>query len=91
MWANYIRGIIHLFHLKGYKIDGFDLVVCGNIPQGTGLSSSASLLVVVADAINTVFKCIWVFAFTCHTLTNKEFRCCTTLHILDNSGPAKIL
>ncbi|ASK79697.1 galactokinase [Paraphotobacterium marinum] len=57
MWANYIRGIIHLFHLKGYKIDGFDLVVGGNIPQGTGLSSSASLLVVVADAINTVFKC----------------------------------
>jgi len=42
MWVNYIRGTLQVL-LKTYPdIKGADLVVSGDVPQGTGLSSSAS-------------------------------------------------
>jgi len=42
MWVNYIRGTLQVL-LKMYpQMKGADLVVSGNVPQGTGLSSSAS-------------------------------------------------
>ena len=43
-WANYPLGVVWTFSEKGYKLDtGFDMVIWGNIPNGAGLSSSASL------------------------------------------------
>ncbi|KAI4444373.1 Galactokinase [Schaedlerella arabinosiphila] len=43
-WANYPLGVVWAFHEKGYTLDtGFDMVIWGNIPNGSGLSSSASL------------------------------------------------
>lgn len=43
-WANYPKGVISVLRNHGYKIDkGFDMVVYGNIPNGAGLSSSASI------------------------------------------------
>lgn len=43
-WANYPKGVIWAFKEMGFDIDkGFDAVVYGNIPNGAGLSSSASL------------------------------------------------
>lgn len=43
-WANYPKGIIHTFKKHGYEIDkGFDVLFYGNIPNGAGLSSSASI------------------------------------------------
>lgn len=43
-WADYLKGVLIELKADGYKIDkGFDGVVYGNIPNGSGLSSSASL------------------------------------------------
>lgn len=43
-WTNYPKGVIWTFKEKGYVADtGFDLVMYGNIPNGSGLSSSASV------------------------------------------------
>jgi len=55
-WANYILGVIDELKKEGYIFGGFDLVVDGNIPQGSGLSSSASLEVGVCFAISDCFK-----------------------------------
>lgn len=43
-WANYPKGVIWVMQKKGYQIEsGFDVLYFGNIPNGSGLSSSASL------------------------------------------------
>lgn len=43
-WTNYPMGVMWAFGEKGYKITkGFDILLCGNIPNGSGLSSSASV------------------------------------------------
>ena len=43
-WANYPKGVIKTFENHGYKIpNGFEILFYGNIPNGSGLSSSASI------------------------------------------------
>lgn len=43
-WTMYPKGVMWAFEEKGYKLDcGYDILVYGNIPNGSGLSSSASL------------------------------------------------
>lgn len=47
-WTNYPKGVLWALQEKGYKVPfGFDLLVYGNIPNGSGLSSSASLEVLI--------------------------------------------
>lgn len=56
-WANYPKGVIWAFKEAGFKIDsGFDAVVYGNIPNGAGLSSSASLEVLTSIILKDYFK-----------------------------------
>jgi len=49
MWANYVRGVVHelLQRDAGRALPGMDIVIAGDVPQGAGLSSSASLSVAV--------------------------------------------
>lgn len=42
-WSNYIRGVADQLIKAGYTLQGMDIVLQGNIPQGGGLSSSAAL------------------------------------------------
>ena len=43
-WTNYPMGVMWAFGEKGYEItNGFDILLYGNIPNGSGLSSSASV------------------------------------------------
>lgn len=43
-WGNYPLGVIWAFGQKGYEVtNGFDILLYGNIPNGSGLSSSASV------------------------------------------------
>lgn len=43
-WTNYPKGIVWTFQEKGYPVEtGFDMLMYGNIPNGSGLSSSASV------------------------------------------------
>ncbi|MES2454516.1 MAG: galactokinase [Bacteroidota bacterium] len=55
-WYNYPLGVFHEI-LKDHKIPtGLDLSFVGNIPIGSGLSSSASIEVVMAYALNDYFN-----------------------------------
>jgi galactokinase len=51
-WSNYVRGVAWAMQQRGYDLCGADMVIAGNVPQGAGLSSSASLEVVVGTAFN---------------------------------------
>ena len=56
-WANYPKGVIKTFLDRNYKIDsGFDVLFLGNIPNGAGLSSSASIEVLTAVILKNLFK-----------------------------------
>jgi len=56
VWANYLLGVIDEIQKSGEKLQGFNLMFTGNIPQGSGLSSSAALEVVTALAITDLHK-----------------------------------
>jgi len=56
-WINYPLGVIDQFVKRGFDIDGIDCLFSGNVPNGAGLSSSASIEVVTAFAINEIFQC----------------------------------
>ncbi|MGB5077655.1 MAG: galactokinase [Sphingorhabdus sp.] len=50
-WADYVRGMVDTLMKAGYAIDGADLAIAGNLPQGAGLSSSASLEIAIGFAL----------------------------------------
>ena len=55
-WTNYPKGVMWAFGEKGYRMEtGLDILVSGNIPNGSGLSSSASLEVVTGLALRELF------------------------------------
>ena len=56
-WANYPKGVVDEILKLGHKIGGFDLYIWGNIPNGAGLSSSASIEVLTALVISTLYDC----------------------------------
>lgn len=49
-WGNYQAGVIHFLIEKGYKVQGMDFLFTGNIPFGSGLSSSAAIELTTAIA-----------------------------------------
>jgi len=56
-WANYPKGVIKTFKNHGYNIpSGFDILFYGDIPNGSGLSSSASIEVLVGVILNELFN-----------------------------------
>ena len=55
LWSNYLRGVTMLIAKKGYKFEGLDLAICGDVPLGAGLSSSASLEVSFGNLISCAF------------------------------------
>lgn len=56
-WTNYPKGVIWAFDKRGMTVDkGMDIVIYGNIPNGSGLSSSASLEVLTGYALKNEFN-----------------------------------
>lgn len=56
-WANYPKGMIYFITQAGYKIDhGFNLYIHGNLPDGAGLSSSASIELLMGTILKNVFS-----------------------------------
>ena len=53
-WPNYVRGVVKYLLAHGLPLQGADLALSGDVPQGAGLSSSASLEVAVAQAFKTL-------------------------------------
>jgi galactokinase len=56
VWYNYPVGVISHFQNDGKELQGLDLLFYGDIPIGSGLSSSASIEVVTAFALNDLFS-----------------------------------
>lgn len=55
-WTNYPKGVMWAFGEKGFTIPcGMDLVLNGNIPNGSGLSSSASVEVLTGFILRDLF------------------------------------
>lgn len=55
-WTNYIKGVMAAFAERGFSISqGFDLLLYGNIPSGAGLSSSASVEVLVGFMLRDLY------------------------------------
>ena len=55
-WTNYPKGVMWAFEQRGFKMDcGLDLMICGNIPNGSGLSSSAALEVLTGLILKDMY------------------------------------
>ncbi len=55
-WTNYPKGVIWVIEQKGYPLpSGLDILIYGNIPNGSGLSSSASLEVLTGLIVRDTF------------------------------------
>ncbi len=54
-WINYPLGVINEFLKRGKTISGLELLYYGDVPNGAGLSSSASIEMVTAVALNELF------------------------------------
>lgn len=55
-WTNYPKGVMWAFGEKGMPVEhGMDLVLFGNIPNGSGLSSSASVEVLIGFILRDMF------------------------------------
>lgn len=54
-WGNYLRGVVNEFKAAGLDIAGCDILITSNVPQGSGLSSSAALEVAFGGLLNHCF------------------------------------
>ena len=55
-WTNYPKGVMWTFEKRGYKLpQGMDIAIYGDIPNGSGLSSSASLEVLTGIVLKGMF------------------------------------
>ena len=56
-WVNYPKGVIKMFLDAGYEVNkGFDVLFYGNIPNGAGLSSSASIEILTSVILKDLFN-----------------------------------
>jgi galactokinase len=51
-WANYPKGVLYFYERTGRKLEGVQMVVAGDMPEGVGLGTSAAITVATAVACN---------------------------------------
>ncbi|QDP00783.1 galactokinase [Thalassotalea sp. PS06] len=56
MWSNYVRGTIAMLQNKFPEVGGATLAVTGNVPQGAGLSSSASFEIAILKTFASLYE-----------------------------------
>ncbi len=56
MWSNYVKGTLQALLKKYPDINGANLVVTGNVPQGAGLSSSASFEIAIIKVFCQLYQ-----------------------------------
>jgi galactokinase len=86
-WGNYPKGMLYYLKKNGHPLStGFDLLISGNIPCGAGLSSSASLLMLVGEIVRSLYY---------HSITRMELikigKAVETEFLGTNSGIADLL
>ena len=55
-WTNYPLAVFNEYFKRELRFEGWDMMYWGNLPTGSGLSSSASIEMVTSHAINTYYK-----------------------------------
>lgn len=73
-WTDYPLGVVSIFSGEGHKIPGFSLTLWGDVPLGSGLSSSASVEVASALAILSLIGASYpgpVLARLCQRVENE--------------------
>lgn len=55
-WVNYPMGMVWSMMKRGFKVGGLNILISGNIPNGAGLSSSASLELLIGEIINVLYN-----------------------------------
>lgn len=56
-WVKYVRGVLYELKRAGYRVErGFNLGIVGDMPNASGLSSSASLELLIGEMLNAAFK-----------------------------------
>ena len=53
-WLRYVQGMVAVLRQQGLAVGGAQLAIAGNVPQGAGLSSSASLELAVGQALSAL-------------------------------------
>ena len=56
-WGNYLLGVVDQFLKLGFPLTGLEILIDGNIPERSGLSSSASIEMLMAVSINSLYQC----------------------------------
>lgn len=55
-WTNYVLGVVDQLVKRGYPVSGFNMAIEGNVPVGSGLSSSAAIECAVCYALSELFN-----------------------------------
>ncbi len=55
-WMNYPLGVVKFLEEEGHTIGGLDILIYGNIPNGSGLSSSSSLELLIGEMVNVFYN-----------------------------------
>jgi galactokinase len=55
-WLDYVQAITQELQRAGQRLGGFDALIDSNVPAGSGLSSSAALLVAVCKGLRQIFE-----------------------------------
>lgn len=56
-WVNPFLGVVAEFQALGHTLGGVDLLIAGDMPSSAGLSSSASVELLMSVVLNTLFSC----------------------------------
>lgn len=54
-WLDYVQGVTHLLLVEGHRLGGFEARLSSQVPLGSGLSSSAALVVSLLRALREAF------------------------------------
>ena len=55
-WSNYIRGVVKGLLIAGHSLEGVNMLITSDVPQGAGLSSSAALEIAVGYTFQVLNK-----------------------------------
>ncbi|HZS70192.1 MAG TPA: galactokinase [Candidatus Acidoferrum sp.] len=58
-WSDYIFGVVQMLQSKGARLTGANLLICSDVPLGSGLSSSAALETCIATAFLSLARLDW--------------------------------
>ncbi len=62
-WAEYLKGVAYILQAEGCELSGWEGMMMGNVPRGSGLSSSAAVELATARVFASVSNLKWDAAY----------------------------